>query len=211
MSQPEASSRDRLLTAAKQLFLEKGADQVSLRSVNTAAGLNPGAVHYHFGSREGLVSALLERELRPMWSGRLGALSGPPGGDLQVRDLVAALVEPFAELVGTRDGRVLCHLLARAALPTGQVLNVSTLFAPAPFEVLLGRALPELSPQEVTERCRPRLQPGDGDLRAPAGQDARGALVLPAHGDGDRVSRRRTDRTLVPRRGHRRGVTVHPR
>ncbi|MGW1098057.1 TetR/AcrR family transcriptional regulator [Streptomyces sp. NPDC002455] len=154
MSQPEASSRDRLLTAAKQLFLEKGADQVSLRSVNTAAGLNPGAVHYHFGSREGLVSALLERELRPMWSGRLGALSGPPGGDLQVRDLVAALVEPFAELVGTRDGRVLCHLLARAALPTGQVLNVSTLFAPAPFEVLLGRALPELSPQEVTERCR---------------------------------------------------------
>ncbi|GAA2954369.1 MULTISPECIES: hypothetical protein [Streptomyces] len=28
------------------------------------------------------------------------------------------------------------------------------LFAPVPFEVLLGRALPELSPQEVTERCR---------------------------------------------------------
>ncbi|AWL41726.1 MULTISPECIES: TetR/AcrR family transcriptional regulator [unclassified Streptomyces] len=154
MSQPEAPSRERLLDAAKQLFLEKGADQVSLRAVNTAAGLNPGAVHYHFGSREGLVSALLERELRPLWSGRLHALSGPPGTRTEVRDLVTALVTPFAELVTTRDGRVLCHLLARTALPTGQVLNVSPLFAPAPFEVLLGRALPELSPQEVTERCR---------------------------------------------------------
>ncbi|MFE9098097.1 TetR/AcrR family transcriptional regulator [Streptomyces sp. NPDC007264] len=150
MSHPDAPTRERLLTAAKQLFLEKGADQVSLRSVNATAGLNPGAVHYHFGSREGLVSALLERELRPLWTERMRALSGSP----DVRDLVAALVEPFAELVSTRDGRVLCHLLARSALPTGRLPHVSSLFAPAPFEVLIGRALPGLSPREVTERCR---------------------------------------------------------
>jgi len=155
MSHPDAPTRERLLSAAKELFLEKGADQVSLRAINAAAGVNPGAVHYHFGSRDGLVSALLERELRPMWKGRLDALSGPAGGaEVEVRDLVTAVVEPFAELVGTRDGRVLCHLLARAALPTGQLPNVSALFVPAPFEVLIGRTLPELSPQEVIERCR---------------------------------------------------------
>ncbi|WP_016906067.1 TetR/AcrR family transcriptional regulator [Streptomyces xiaopingdaonensis] len=154
MSQHEVSTRDRLLTAAKKLFLEKGADQVSLRSVNAAAGVNPGAVHYHFGSREGLVTALLERELRPLWAGRLEALSSNSGTEVAVREMAAALTEPFAELVGTRDGRVLCHLLARTALPTGQLPGAPSLFTPAPFEVLVGRALPGLSPQEVTERCR---------------------------------------------------------
>ncbi|MFE8013921.1 TetR/AcrR family transcriptional regulator [Streptomyces antibioticus] len=154
MSHPDAPTRERLLAAAKRLFLEKGAEQVSVRAVNAEAGLNPGAVHYHFGSREGLVTALLEQELRPLWADRMQALSGSPGAEPSVRDLVAALVEPFAELVDTRDGRMLCHLLARNALPTGQLPHVSTLFGPAPFEVVIGRVLPELSPREVAERCR---------------------------------------------------------
>lgn len=150
VTQADAPTRQRLLAAAKQLFLEKGADQVSLRSVNAAAGLNPGAVHYHFGSREGLISALLEQELGPVWNSRWAAAAG---GEQEVRALVEGLVEPFAELVATRDGRVLCHLLARAALPSGQLPNIPTAFTPAPFEVRIGRALPELAPQEVTERC----------------------------------------------------------
>ncbi|MER7409789.1 TetR/AcrR family transcriptional regulator [Streptomyces cacaoi] len=154
MSHPDAPTRERLLAAAKRLFLEKGADQVSVRAVNAAAGLNPGAVHYHFGSREGLITALLEQELRPLWMDRMRELARPSGPAPAVHDLVTAMVEPFAELAATRDGRMLCHLLARAALPTGQLPHVSALFGPAPFEVLVGRALTELSPQEVTERCR---------------------------------------------------------
>ncbi|MFF7304071.1 TetR/AcrR family transcriptional regulator [Streptomyces albidoflavus] len=154
VTQADAPTRQRLLAAAKQLFLEKGADQVSLRAVNAAAGLNPGAVHYHFGSREGLVSALLEQELGPVWNSRWAAVSeGRATGVQEVRHLVEGLVEPFADLVATRDGRVLCHLLARAALPSGQLPNVPTAFTPAPFEVRVGRALPDLSPQEVSERC----------------------------------------------------------
>ncbi|MEW1862427.1 TetR/AcrR family transcriptional regulator [Streptomyces sp. NBC_00669] len=150
MSHPDTTTRQRLLAAAKTLFLEKGADQVSLRAVNAAAGLNPGAVHYHFGSREGLISALLEQELSPVWRSWWDRVPEDGAG---AEDLAAGLVEPFAELVGTRDGRVLVHLLARTALPAGQLPNVSTPYTPAPFEVRLGRALPELTPQEVTERC----------------------------------------------------------
>ncbi|WP_431035773.1 TetR/AcrR family transcriptional regulator [Streptomyces sp. P6-2-1] len=150
MSDTEVSTRQRLLDAAKELFLEKGAEQVSLRAVNAAAGLNPGAVHYHFGSREGLVSALLERELGPVWRAWWERV---PGEGASVAELVAGLVEPFAGLVATRDGRVLVHLLARTALPSGQLPNVATPFTPAPFEVRIGRALPELTPQEVAERC----------------------------------------------------------
>ncbi|GAA2570729.1 MULTISPECIES: TetR/AcrR family transcriptional regulator [Streptomyces] len=154
MSSPsDSSTRERLLAAAKKLFLEKAPDQVSVRSVNAEAGLNAGAVHYHFGSREGLVSALLEQELGPLWLERMAPLTRGPVDATSVRDLTASVVEPFAELVRTPDGRMLCHLLARSAMPTGRLPNVSTQFLPAPFEVMIGRALPELSVDEVTERC----------------------------------------------------------
>ncbi|MGW6267738.1 MULTISPECIES: TetR/AcrR family transcriptional regulator [unclassified Streptomyces] len=151
--QSDASTRERLLAAARKLFLEQGPDRVSVRAVNAEAGLNPGAAHYHFGSREGLIAALLEEELRPLWVDRMAERLHVPDGEASVHEMVAALVEPFAELARSRDGRMLCHLLARATLPTGQLPNVSAQFLPAPFEVMVGRALPELSVQEVTERC----------------------------------------------------------
>ncbi|GGV45652.1 hypothetical protein GCM10010261_20120 [Streptomyces pilosus] len=58
MADESSSTRDRLLNAAEKLFLEHGVNQVSVRAINSEAGLNPGAVHYHFGSRDGLVAAL---------------------------------------------------------------------------------------------------------------------------------------------------------
>ncbi|WP_030173380.1 TetR/AcrR family transcriptional regulator [Spirillospora albida] len=154
----EASTRDRLLGAAERLFLEKGPDRVSVRAINAAAGLNPGAVHYHFGSRDGLIAALLERELLPIWAGRLGAISerAEAEGEVSftVEDLVAAIVEPFDELSRTAKGRMLCHLVARTVLPTMRPPHPSPWFGPAPFEVMLGRARPDLPVREVAERWR---------------------------------------------------------
>ncbi|WP_344939737.1 TetR/AcrR family transcriptional regulator [Actinomadura miaoliensis] len=159
MAEEPVSTRDRLLAAAERLFLAKGVDQVSVRAINAEAGLNPGAVHYHFGSREGLVLALLERELLPLWSDRLEAIArrsqadddGPP---FDVVDLVTALVEPFEELARTEKGRMLCHLLARSVLPAWRLPSTSPWFGPVPFEVMLGRAMPQLSVREIAERWR---------------------------------------------------------
>ncbi|MEW2357093.1 helix-turn-helix domain-containing protein [Spirillospora sp. NPDC029432] len=151
------TTRARLLAAAERLFMEKGADQVSVRAVNAAAGLNPGAVHYHFGSREGLVAALLEQELLPLWADRLESLarrSEAAGAALDVTELVTALVEPFEELARTAKGRMLCHLLARSELPARRPPHASAWFGPAPFEVMLARARPELPVREVAERWR---------------------------------------------------------
>ncbi|MFC7728693.1 helix-turn-helix domain-containing protein [Actinomadura keratinilytica] len=160
MAAEPVSTRDRLLAAAERLFLAKGVDQVSVRAINAEAGLNPGAVHYHFGSREGLVLALLERELLPLWSDRLEEIArrSRAGGDgdppFDVADLVAALVEPFEDLVRTEKGRMLCHLLARSVLPARRLPSSSPWFGPVPFEVMLGRAMPHLSVREIAERWR---------------------------------------------------------
>ena len=57
----DANHRDLLLTTAERLFAERGVDAASLRAVMGAAGTNVAAVHYHFGSKDGLVRALIER------------------------------------------------------------------------------------------------------------------------------------------------------
>ncbi|MFB6889774.1 TetR/AcrR family transcriptional regulator [Kitasatospora sp. NPDC056327] len=151
-----ASTRDRLLAAAERLFLQRGVGQVSVRAVNAEAGLNPGAVHYHFGSREGLVTALLGRELLPLWQDRLEAATLHPGapGPEQVRTLVTAVVEPFDELVRTERGRMLCRLLAQTMLAADRPLHGSPWAGTAPFEVVLGRALPDLTVREIADRWR---------------------------------------------------------
>ncbi|MBD0711960.1 MULTISPECIES: TetR/AcrR family transcriptional regulator [unclassified Streptomyces] len=157
-SDGQGSTRDRLLDAAERLFLRRGVDQVSVRAVNAEAGLNPGAVHYHFGSREGLVGALLERELFPLWEERLKRATGRPDRDAtplqQVDALVTAAVGPFDELVRTDRGRMLCRLLAQTLLGADRPLAGSQWSGTAPFEVVLGRALPDLGVQEVADRWR---------------------------------------------------------
>src|SRR5437870_340900 len=62
-SERVAATRARLVDAAERLFLEADPSSVSVRMINAAAGLNPGAVHYHFGSKDGLVLALLKDRL----------------------------------------------------------------------------------------------------------------------------------------------------
>jgi AcrR family transcriptional regulator len=56
-----ARSRAAILTAAEELFAERGFDAASLADVALAAGLSRGAPNYFFGSKEQLYVAVLER------------------------------------------------------------------------------------------------------------------------------------------------------
>ena len=42
-------ARTRLLAEASHIFSEKGYAKASTREICVAAGLNPAAIHYHFG------------------------------------------------------------------------------------------------------------------------------------------------------------------
>ncbi|WP_460479937.1 TetR/AcrR family transcriptional regulator [Comamonas humi] len=54
-------TRERLLLTAERLIAEEGAGQVSLRRINAEAGArNLSAIHYHFGSLEGVITAIFE-------------------------------------------------------------------------------------------------------------------------------------------------------
>ncbi|MFT4541515.1 MAG: AcrR family transcriptional regulator [Planctomycetota bacterium] len=69
-----AATRERLIGAAEQLFSEKGLSGASLRDITTAASTNLAAVNYHFGSKDGLLRAVLEQRLTPINERRLAQL-----------------------------------------------------------------------------------------------------------------------------------------
>jgi TetR/AcrR family transcriptional regulator len=59
-----ANSRERLLDAAIDLFARYGYDPVSTKTVAEAAKLTQSMVHYHFGSKEELWKAAIDRLMR---------------------------------------------------------------------------------------------------------------------------------------------------
>ncbi len=61
----------RLVLAAERLFARHGIDGVSLRKISAEAGsANNSAVHYHFGSKRGLVAAIFQHRLPQIISER---------------------------------------------------------------------------------------------------------------------------------------------
>lgn len=91
------SVREDLLDAAERLFAAGGLDGVSLREINAAAGAtNASAIQYHFGNREGLVRALLERHAHNVATRRAALLDALDPDAVTVRSLAEVLVRPWA-------------------------------------------------------------------------------------------------------------------
>lgn len=93
-----SGARERMLLAAERLVAERGVD-VPLREVAVAAGQrNNSAVHYHFGSREGLFEAVLGERLAPVNARMLTMLADleADGTADDPRALVDVLVTPMA-------------------------------------------------------------------------------------------------------------------
>jgi len=55
-----ASTRDRILEVATDLFIERGYEGTSLREIAEQVGVTKAALYYHFSSKEDLVRALLQ-------------------------------------------------------------------------------------------------------------------------------------------------------
>ena len=61
-----SDTKRRILDAAELLMGEKGFTSTSMRDITAAAKVNHASVNYHFGSKEALLAAVLERRLQPI-------------------------------------------------------------------------------------------------------------------------------------------------
>jgi len=114
MPRSSEPARRQLLDTALRLFAARGVAAVSLREIRLAAKQrNAGALHYHFGSKEGLLRALLERELPPLVARRRALLAeAATTAQSNLRAVAAIFVLPFAEMAtGTEHERSVVLLL----------------------------------------------------------------------------------------------------
>lgn len=113
MPRDSTATKELLLREAERLFARRGLYRVTLREITDAAGQrNVSAVNYHFGSREGLLQAILVRHGDPTDVAR-GVLRDRVGSEPETRDLVAALVVPYAAHLATPSGRDYVRIVAQ--------------------------------------------------------------------------------------------------
>lgn len=76
------TTRERIIEAAEVLFAADGYEGTSLREITERAGVNVAAVNYHFGSKERLLAALLDRIISPINEERLELLAATTSHDI---------------------------------------------------------------------------------------------------------------------------------
>lgn len=79
-------SRQRILDAAEQLFLERGYEKTTLADVGRLAGISYGSIPWHFENKQGLLFAVVERAWNSIsHTGPLPA--GLPGLDIVLNQM----------------------------------------------------------------------------------------------------------------------------
>ncbi|GGR86755.1 TetR family transcriptional regulator [Streptomyces humidus] len=72
-----ADTRDRILTAAREEFSERGYDRTSVRGIAKAAGVDPALVHHYFGTKEQVFAAAIEVAFAPALNAPTAVADGP--------------------------------------------------------------------------------------------------------------------------------------
>ncbi|WP_345350899.1 TetR/AcrR family transcriptional regulator [Rhodococcus olei] len=111
------TSREAMIDAAEQIVAERGMPALTLKDVQIAAGQsNKSAAKYHFGSREGLIEAVVEARGSAVNARRQALLDEMEGHGtpLTARQAVEAMVWPLASETLSRPGSRYARFLVQA-------------------------------------------------------------------------------------------------
>lgn len=153
-----SGTREQLVDAAARAFAEQGVGTASLLEITRRAGQrNRGAVHYHFGGRDGLLVAVLEAHaafLAEREGELLEVARSRPSDD--VTSVVEAVVRPAVELAETGwRGRAYLAIV-------GQLIEQD----PDTLSDEVATALRQTGGYEVFALLAERMPPMDDALRA---------------------------------------------
>ncbi len=155
-------TKERILDVAERLFADRGFPATSLRYLTSEAKVNIASVNYHFGSKNALLAAVLERRFQPINEHRLALLdelersAGDEGPELE--DVLRAFIAPpFQKKMEWGDkGRNFLQLVGRIHSETNEEFRASFIqqfdAVFKRFTHALQRALPHLDSAELTWR-----------------------------------------------------------
>jgi AcrR family transcriptional regulator len=112
-SSGQPNTRELILDAAEKLFAEQGIGATSIRAIIAAAEVNNASVHYHFGSKERLITEVFRRRANLIRKERLALLDAIPN-DLPQLEKLEAIVHAFIRpgLFGADKSRVIAQRFA---------------------------------------------------------------------------------------------------
>ncbi len=152
MAASTIDTKEQILIVAERLFAERGFAGTTLRNVVSEAGVNLAAVHYHFGSKEELFRAVVQRFARPVVEQELKLLSEleAKAGRPSVEEILTAMVKPSLEILSQDDDRhsIRAQFMGRCRTEPEPIQSIAyDEFAPASkaFLETLQQVLPEQS------------------------------------------------------------------
>ena len=153
-----AQTKEKILDIAEQLFGEQGYGATSLRQVIAQAGVNLAAVHYHFGSKEELLDAVVLRGASPLNEERIALLEryekAAAPGPVAVEKVLYAIVAPTFEKVerSPQFARLMGRLLGEGLMPdmVGRHFRSTV----ERFVGAMRRSLPDLPQEELFWRIQ---------------------------------------------------------
>jgi len=157
---PDGATRTRIIHAAEEILAEHGLEGLSLRTVTKRASVNLASVHYYFGSKEGLVTALVADHFTPINQARLrmldAALARAVGGHPALEEVVDAFVEPLlvahvpaGDPRATTVRRAVGQMLAMPPDFSDRLFRDTYRTIAGRFHAALRASLPHLSPADI--------------------------------------------------------------
>lgn len=153
-------TRAKILDAAEVLFGDNGFDAVSLRDITDAAGVTLALASYHFGAKENLFEAVVERRAGGLCRSRMERLAALAAPD--ARAILDAFMAPLFEQAksGEAGWRAYMKVLARLGEDVRWLDLLGRHFdaTAQAFIAALRLALPGAKPQDVTRAFTMMLQ-----------------------------------------------------
>jgi AcrR family transcriptional regulator len=160
----QASTKELILDTAERLFAEHGLDATSVRDITGAAGVNLGAITYHFGTKQNLIAAMFNRHFGPFvqWTLKLidEAEQKARPKPASIEDLLEAMMRPMVEgsFCAGKKNIPFMRLMARCqGEPNLEIQRlIRSYMQPvfSRFAAALHRVLPELPPEELFWRIQ---------------------------------------------------------
>lgn len=118
------ATRAQLVDAGERIVADHGVDGATVAEITRAAGQRNGAaIHYHFGGRDALLDAIVERHSAELDDHRADALRALVDDDaVTVANLVEVIVATMATRLDSDGGRAFLAIQARRSTQSGGAL-----------------------------------------------------------------------------------------
>lgn len=147
-------TKEKLIEAAIILFSQNNIETLSVQRINETAGVaNKSALYYHFKSKWGLVEAALDHVMQPYVIDSLELLNAIPSNNVQISDVVDALMKPMVKILLQNNGIHYIKFFSKtiSAGDEGRVIVAKTLVPISNKAVgLLQQALPDADPNAIS-------------------------------------------------------------